>query len=241
MAFSEQVKRIAKHQSAHRCCVCHSAFVEVHHILPQAHGGSDKLDNAAPLCASCHDLYGGNPEKRKSIRQMRDSWWRTIKERDQRIYRSTSLGDWVKIDQDQSHQNKLKSKSIVVYHAVFEDENFQDSAQILIKLIRNAEESHPGLPRRLYLDIDGHRNTQGGFDHEMYELQIHFVFDFLSQWLTSASVPLGAVEFNHAQRNDPPDALNIAGCVGQKEINEAIDSGSQAIWVADKARWIYLE
>jgi hypothetical protein len=241
MAFSERVKSVAKHQSAHRCCVCHATFVEVHHILPQEHGGSDDLDNAAPLCANCHDLYGGNPDKRKSIRQMRDSWWKTIKERDRKIYRSTSLDDWVKIDHDQSHQNKLKSKSIALYHAVFEDEDFQTSAKILVELVRKAETSHPGLPRRLYLDIDGHRDPQGGFDHDMYELQTHFVLGFLSQWLASASFPLGAIEFNHAQRNDPPDMLSITENVGQKEINEAIDSGSQAIWVADRSRWIYLE
>lgn len=75
MPFTEAIKLEAKQKAHFACVACHEAFVEVHHILPQADGGSDDLDNAAPLCARCHDLVGGNPEKRKQIRQMRDFWY----------------------------------------------------------------------------------------------------------------------------------------------------------------------
>jgi hypothetical protein len=61
--------------------VCHEAFVEVHHIVPQSEGGSDDLDNACPLCAYCHDLIGGNPDKRKQLRQMRDWWYQICEDR----------------------------------------------------------------------------------------------------------------------------------------------------------------
>ena len=81
MAFSEPTKLEAKRRSDFQCCICKEPFVEVHHILPQAVGGSDDLDNAAPLCASCHDRYGGNPDKRKQIREMRDLWWEVCTER----------------------------------------------------------------------------------------------------------------------------------------------------------------
>ena len=47
----------------------------MHHILPQAEGGPDSEDNAAPLCPSCHRIYGGNPELRARIREMRDAWY----------------------------------------------------------------------------------------------------------------------------------------------------------------------
>jgi HNH endonuclease len=75
MPFSEATKLEAKRRAHFSCVVCHQPFVEVHHILPQAAGGSDDLDNAAPLCSSCHDLFGGNPDKRKQIREMRDLWY----------------------------------------------------------------------------------------------------------------------------------------------------------------------
>jgi len=49
--------------------------VEVHHIIPESEGGSDTEENAAPLCPSCHETYGANPQKRKFIREARDIWY----------------------------------------------------------------------------------------------------------------------------------------------------------------------
>ena len=77
MPFSESVKQEAKKRSNFKCCVCQRTFVEIHHILPQAEGGSDELNNAAPLCGGCHQVYGGNPDLRKQLREMRDHWWQT--------------------------------------------------------------------------------------------------------------------------------------------------------------------
>ena len=75
MPFTESVKLEAKRRAHFRCVACHEPWVVVHHIAPQADGGPDTIGNAAPLCARCHDLCGGNPEKRKQIREMRDFWW----------------------------------------------------------------------------------------------------------------------------------------------------------------------
>lgn len=52
--------------------------VEVHHIIPEASGGEDTIENAAPLCAYCHSLYGDNPIKRKEITEMRDWWYEQV-------------------------------------------------------------------------------------------------------------------------------------------------------------------
>jgi HNH endonuclease len=49
--------------------------VDIHHILPQSEGGLDTEENAAPLCPSCHEVYGANPQKRKLIREARDLWY----------------------------------------------------------------------------------------------------------------------------------------------------------------------
>src|SRR5262249_10551303 len=94
MAFSERVRNLAKYKAAHRCCLCHKPFVEVHHLVPRAQGGTDSLDNAAPLCASCHGLYGGNPDKRKAIRVQRDHWWALIEERRKRVTESADLSSF---------------------------------------------------------------------------------------------------------------------------------------------------
>lgn len=75
MPFSDTQKLEVK-RKAHFCCaICHSAGVEIHHIIPQSEGGSDEAENSAPLCPSCHEIYGANPTKRKFIREARDHWY----------------------------------------------------------------------------------------------------------------------------------------------------------------------
>ncbi len=79
MAFSESIKLSVKQKANFTCCWCNNRQnkIEVHHIVPQAEGGPDDEDNAAPLCGSCHDLYGGNPNLKKEIRLRRDHWYET--------------------------------------------------------------------------------------------------------------------------------------------------------------------
>lgn len=77
MPFSEAVKLEAKERAHFTCVWCREKknFIDVHHITAQESGGSDELNNAAPLCTACHTLVGGNPELRKQIRERRDWWW----------------------------------------------------------------------------------------------------------------------------------------------------------------------
>ncbi|MGD9161099.1 MAG: HNH endonuclease [Desulfobacteraceae bacterium] len=75
MAFSEAVKLKVRKKSHFSCCLCKAIGVKVHHIIPQEEGGSDKEENAAPLCPSCHETYGANPQKRKFIREARNLWY----------------------------------------------------------------------------------------------------------------------------------------------------------------------
>jgi hypothetical protein len=55
MSFSEATNQ--KSSDEHTCCVvCHNPFVEVHHIIPQAAGGSDDLRTllrSAPTVTTC--------------------------------------------------------------------------------------------------------------------------------------------------------------------------------------------
>ena len=81
MPFSEAIKTSVRRKAHLTCCLCKSMGVEVHHIIPQAEGGPDTEDNAAPLCPSCHDIWGGNPQKRKTIREHRDFWYEVCDKR----------------------------------------------------------------------------------------------------------------------------------------------------------------
>ena len=81
MPFSDALKLQVKKMAAFRCCRCHEIGIDIHHIIPQAKGGSDDIDNAAPLCQNCHNRFGANAEKRKEIRQMREWWYDVVEEK----------------------------------------------------------------------------------------------------------------------------------------------------------------
>ncbi|MBE3659132.1 HNH endonuclease [Vibrio navarrensis] len=239
MAFSEKVKTLAKQNSSFRCCICYRPFVEIHHIKPQSEGGSDDIENAAPLCASCHDLYGGNPEKRKMILQMRDHWWKLMEERRSKITENPDFSDYCSIDHDGHFEGKLRGNSIVLYHAVFENEGFEVSAKILHELIRSSQDKYPNRTRKLYVDIDGHRSESGGFDHDMYELQRHFLLGFMFQYLSELNMPLCHVK-NKTQSNDVPERVDILDELNTEVINDNIDKGVDGIWLADKDKLLKL-
>lgn len=44
------------------CCICHNRHaVSLHHIRAKENGGTDDIDNAIPLCPTCHDeVHGRN-------------------------------------------------------------------------------------------------------------------------------------------------------------------------------------
>lgn len=241
MPFSERIRNLAKHKSAHRCCVCHKPFVEVHHLIPQAEGGNDSLENAAPLCASCHDLYGGNPEKRKALRQLRDEWWTLMDERRARITEALSVDDSVEISEDPHSQGSLHSRGVVIYHVVLPEEDFSTSAHHIFALIRAAQEKEPNKRRHLFLDIEGHRTEKGAFDHDMFELQRHFLLGFMLKYLSEVHMPLIDVQSNKAQANDIPKSLDIMEGLDTDSINTAIDKGVEGIWIADKDKLLRLD
>lgn len=111
---------------------------------------------------------------------------------------------------------KTKGAAIAIYHVVYAHETFEQTAETLLNLVRKAQETDPGAPRMLYLDIEGHRNDVGGFDADMLELQKEFVLGFLMPFLSKATSPLISAQNTKGQRNDVSAALAI------KSANEAV-------------------
>ncbi len=95
--------------------------------------------------------------------------------------------------------------AIAIAHRVHAHEDFSRTAQILLVLLVKAQRQYPGKKRCLYLEIDGHRNSEKGFDDDMFELQIKFMAEFLIQYLTHAESPLGALENPNPQNNEIPE------------------------------------
>lgn len=117
-------------------------------------------------------------------------------------------------------------KAIALYHVVYAKETFEDAAQVLFQLVRDAEKRYPGQRRILFLDIEGHRNNAGGFDRDMAELQTEFLTGFLMSFVSEAHIPLLSIGTpaptnakpnrrriqymqNPNQRNDLPDVFHI--------------------------------
>jgi hypothetical protein len=124
MPFSPTLKDQVKRMAAFQCCRCHEIGIDIHHIVPQAKGGSDDIDNAAPLCQNCHDRFGANPEKRKEIRQMRDWWYDVVNEKyhgDQSRFENlneTLLKIQHSQESNQAEMDKLRSEVIKAVNVI---------------------------------------------------------------------------------------------------------------------------
>jgi len=133
---------------------------------------------------------------------MRDDWYRVIEKRAQ--------GDLDAMMVPRDIQPKaMDSRGIALYHIAYQHEGFVESANIIFKLVSHAQKQYPNVPRHLYLNIEGHRNRNGGFDADMLELQKEYVVAFLSKYLTEFHVPLLSAKHPLGQCNDVPDRLII--------------------------------
>ncbi len=104
-----------------------------------------------------------------------------------------------------------KSKGIALYHVIKPNENLNTAVDHIFQLIRTAQEKEPNKPRYVYIDIEGHKNSNGGFDKDMYEFQTQFAYGFLMQYITELSIPLaeGKLRNSKDQINDIPDMIQI--------------------------------
>src|SRR6266446_1695243 len=111
MSFSVAVRERALVASARHCCVCHrykGVRVEVHHIMPEASGGSDDFDNAIVLCFDCHaDAGHYNPQhprgtkfSQRELRRQRDAWYDIV-----------NAGHWAPAPESVLHARYLICKS----------------------------------------------------------------------------------------------------------------------------------
>ncbi len=111
MPFSEAVKKKVKEMANFQCCKCFSVFVEVHHIIPEAQGGSNDIDNAVPLCPNCHSWFGGNPDLRKAIRHMRNFHYKNCeKQRIDRELLKKIQEDITKIKESKENEDEKVEK-----------------------------------------------------------------------------------------------------------------------------------
>lgn len=91
MGFPLKIKQEALRLSARHCSVCHrykGVKMEVHHLIQEADGGPNTLDNAISLCFDCHSDAGhfnnrhpkGSKLSIPGLTKSRDSWYKFVSE-----------------------------------------------------------------------------------------------------------------------------------------------------------------
>ncbi|MFG1826448.1 HNH endonuclease [Microbispora bryophytorum] len=102
-----------------------------------------------------------------------------------------------------------RPKKVALYHDMAVYENFERCAHRIFKVLQLAERTNPGTLRYLHLEIQGHRNDAGGFDHDSFEIMQHFLLEFLFPYLTEIATPLYRARNRHRQINELPEDLII--------------------------------
>ena len=100
--------------------------------------------------------------------------------------------------------------SVSVYQKVGATDTFDEAATEAFRLIREAQRQYPDWPRVYYLDIEGHKGEQKGFDPDFFEFQQEFWFATIAHFVTAFETPmLGGLINPNPQRNDLPDDLQV--------------------------------
>lgn len=94
-------------------------------------------------------------------------------------------------------------KGTAIHHVVKEQDNFETTAKRIFLLIEEAQKNRPNSDRHLHLDIEGHRNENGGYDSDMFELQKEFI-GFIMPYIKSVNLPLWEMTNKKPQINDLP-------------------------------------
>ncbi|MEK7949559.1 HNH endonuclease signature motif containing protein [Luteolibacter soli] len=100
MPFSREVADEALVRCAQTCCLCRrysGTAMQTHHIIQEASGGSNELENCIPLCLLCHEEVGSynpaHPIGRKftpeELRGHRDIWFQFVAAHPERIGNSS--------------------------------------------------------------------------------------------------------------------------------------------------------
>ena len=99
--------------------------------------------------------------------------------------------------------------ALALIHSVKEHTKLEEAAQAIFEIVQKAEKEHPGKPRILILEIEGHRTEKNTFDTEMFNLQKNFIQKMMLQYLSEARMPLIDLKNKNKQRSDLPTGIKF--------------------------------
>jgi hypothetical protein len=142
---------------------------------------------------------------------MRDYWWEVVKMRKEYIIKTGKFQEENFTEIDPKSRHLLKRTSTAIYHVIMPKDTFEDAAQAIFASVFLLQKNYPNQERMIVIDIEGHRNKQGGFDHDMFELQCYFNLNIILPYVTRIFSPLACVENKYPQINEIPEELNVFG------------------------------
>lgn len=94
----------------------------------------------------------------------------------------------------------------VLYHRVLEHESVTEAANDIWNVIRMSYEKRNPDERTLILDIDGHRNSEGGFESPMYLFIKQVCVGILPAFVDEIKTPITRIESSSVTFNDVIEA-----------------------------------
>jgi hypothetical protein len=138
MAFSPEVRKQVRERAHFSCCLCHDLYCEAHHILPEAKGGPNTFENAAPLCPSCHTRFGHDESMRLFVTQARDFWYRLCAQREKDVGTQAFVAISQSLSQQLSNVATKADVSAALQQAVAIIQEQLAPASISLEQARNA-------------------------------------------------------------------------------------------------------
>jgi hypothetical protein len=115
-----------------------------------------------------------------------------------------------------THRQPTKGKPIALYHDMAVYENFERCAPRIFAVIHKAQEMKPNTPRILYFDVQGHRNSQNGYDRDSWEMIRHFLPEIALPYLTELHTPMYSAKNPQRQDNEVPAEMQIGYPEGEE-------------------------
>lgn len=139
--------------------------------------------------------------------------------------------------------NHIMLEEVEIFHTITENDSFDKASNDLFKLLVDQQKKRPNKSRVLYVDIKGHRNRAGGFDQDMYRLQMEYGKKFLVQFFKEVHFPLYSMKNVSYQNNNIPKKLRL-NVVNEDEMSLErlyIENYSNTEFVSEQDVYCYLK
>lgn len=104
---------------------------------------------------------------------------------------------------------EIMNKAIALYYLVNEETTFEEAANDILELLNDCSNKSLYQNRILYIDIEGHVDSNGNYDRDMRELQQQFITDFLLQYFIEINTPIMKYINPKSQNNEVPEELRL--------------------------------